>query len=400
MVFPSMEKPFSAFKSGRIPELQFGAGRLQELPAIASRFGKKILLLTGHSSFKNTDHYIRLKESFRQSGFQLFEESCAGEPDADLINGIINAYKAKKIDCIIAVGGGSAIDAGKSVSAMLTADLPVEAFLEKVGNPNLYSGTKIPFIAVPTTAGTGSEATKNAVISVNKPARIKVSLRHDNLIPDVALIDPLLHLTLPPDVTAACGMDALTQLIEPYMSKNATPMTDALALKGIGLIAENILGVCDIQSLVVDARGAMALGSFFSGICLANAGLGLVHGFAGIIGGQFIIPHGVVCAALLPHVTELAIIRARAENKNHLALKRYAEIGRIISGKQNFQDSDACDMLVHTLYLWKETLKIPGLAAFGMTADSSDTIAAKSDNKNSLIILDLEEKKKILMSAF
>ncbi len=389
----------SSFKAEHIPELEFGAGRLDNLPDIASRFGKNVLLLTGDRSFRASDRYTILKKLFFQAGFQLFEGSCKNEPNADLVNETVNIFKNKKIECVIAIGGGSVIDFGKAVSAMLTTNSPIEAFLEKIGHPENCPGTKIPFIAIPTTAGTGSEATKNAVITVSRPAKIKVSLRHNNFIPDIALIDPSLHLTLPPTVTAACGMDALTQLIEPYTSKAATPMTDTLALEGIQLIGENILGVCSTQAKDVDARGAMALATFFSGICLANAGLGLVHGFAGIIGGQFSIPHGIICATLLPKVTEATVIKARTGNINNEALKRYAAIGRTISGKYDLSDTSACDTLIQTLCLWKTKLKIPGLSPFGITPESLEILAGKADNKNALICLDFNERKNILMTA-
>ncbi len=234
---------------------------------------------------------------------------------------------------VIAIGGGSVMDAGKAISAMVLQNDSVMAYLEGVGEGKQHNGLKVPMIAVATTSGTGSEATKNAVLSQVGENGFKKSLRHDNFVPNVAILDPELMVTCPQSVTVASGLDALTQLLGAYVSTKATPLTDALALSGIEHFKEGFMGVCSGLSKDTQMRGHMAYASLMSGIVLANAGLGIVHGFASSVGGYFDIPHGVVCGTLLGEAVKLNIqLMNQDKDRYNEALKKYAKVGSILTG--------------------------------------------------------------------
>ena len=284
------------------------------------------------------------------------------------------------------------------LSAMIPLDEPVHDYLEGVGTGKEHPGTKVPFIAVPTTAGTGSEATKNAVLSRPGRGGFKKSMRHDSFIPDVALVDPVLTLTCPPEVSAACGLDAFTQLLESFVSTRAGPVTDALALSGMeracrGLVPSVLEGASNLE-----ARAHMAYASLLSGITLANAGLGTVHGFASEIGGLFDAPHGVICGTLLAPVTRLTIVRLR-ENRteeNLRRLEKYAAAGALLGGAEAKGIDDACNRLVERIDEWTETLKIARLARLGVTEADLPVIAASTGNKNNPVDFDRDDLVRIL----
>jgi alcohol dehydrogenase class IV len=291
------------FNFSRTPQFRFGPGSIKDLVPAISAFGKKIALITGQSSLKASGFYQRIQALFESAHIEHVSYSMAGEPSPELVDEIVSSLRSFNVDAVVAIGGGSVIDAGKAVSAMLKAYGPVTEYLEDVGTKQ-HSGLKVPFIAVPTTAGTGSEATANAVLSKPGPEGFKKSLRHVNFTPDVAIIDPELMVGCPSSVTAACGMDALTHLLESYVSTKASPMTDALAESGMAHVRDNLVPACSTLAKDLDTRGAMAYAALVSGITLANAGLGVVHGMASAVGGHFAIPHGVICGNLMGPATQ------------------------------------------------------------------------------------------------
>ncbi len=264
-----------------------------------------------------------VKASLGECGMNFAEHiNPSAEPTANTVDAAADAFRAGGCDMIIAIGGGSVIDTGKAASGIVTNGGNLEEYLEGVGTGRKIVNAPVPFIAVPTTHGTGAEATKNAVISSNEKL-YKKSLRDDRLIPKKIIIDAELMTSLPKKITASCSMDALTQLIEAYTSKKANPMTDALALSGLKAAAKSIIEVYD-NGENIEARENMAYASLLSGICLANAGLGAVHGFAPAFGITYGISHGESCALLLDHVMRYNI---------PYALDKYAEIGEILTGK-------------------------------------------------------------------
>jgi alcohol dehydrogenase class IV len=290
------------------------------------------------------------------------------------------------------------VDGGKAISAMIPQDTSVCDYLEGVGNKQ-HNGEKIPFVAVPTTSGTGSEATKNAVLSKVGEQGFKKSIRHDRFVPDVAVIDPELMIACPPEVSAACGMDAFTQLLESYVSTRASPFTDALAYSGISHLKDSLIPVCTTEGQSLAKRAAMAYASLLSGLTLANAGLGVVHGLASPIGGFFAIPHGVVCGTLLGAEVRGNIEKLRREEgEDRIALRKYARIGALVCGRDpGGGDVDlGCDLLVETIDEWTETLAIPRLGDYGIRASDLDRIVAVAGNKNNPVKLSEEEIKDLL----
>jgi alcohol dehydrogenase class IV len=230
------------FNFARIPEIHFGPGKIDSLPDLVLRYGSTVILLTGASSFRKSDKFDYLVKSFKNKSIQFFLNEINREPTPEDINSICREYSDTPVDVVVAIGGGSVLDAGKAISAMLGKTDPVEIYLEGVGTKG-HDGSKIPFIAVPTTAGTGSEATKNAVLTRLGENGFKKSMRHNNFVPDIALVDPELSLNCPSAVTAACGMDAFTQLLESYVSTNSSPLTDALAYSGIKVMKDCLIPV-------------------------------------------------------------------------------------------------------------------------------------------------------------
>ena len=376
------------FSFARIPEIHFGAGCLSLLPRLIAGYGTNVLLLTGSSSFVKSARHAQLMEAFQTAGVRCFQVSVSGEPSPEFVDATTARFRPEGIDCVVGIGGGSVLDAGKAVSAMLPQDDSVVPYLECV-DTRKHDGRKRPFIAVPTSSGTGSEATKNAVLSQVGKEGYKSSLRHEHFVPDVALVDPELTLSCPAKVTAACGLDAITQLLEAYVSSKASPMTDALALSGLEHAAVGFLRSVDNGCEDVVARGHMAYAALLSGIVLANAGLGVVHGFAGPIGGFFPIPHGVVCGTLIGAATRANIDALRRDpSNNRLALAKFAKAGAILSGRSSGNLGEDCEMLVATFERWIEETGIARLSAYGITREDFPRILDKTNNKNSPVTLD------------
>lgn len=385
------------FVISRLPEIHFGPGKLAQLPGLIRQRGSTVLLVTGSASFRNSPHFAALVRGFDEARIQHDVESVSGEPSPDFVDAVVARYRVQRPEWVISIGGGSAIDAGKAISAMLPQEGVVRDFLEGM-ETRQHDGRKVPFIAVPTSSGTGAEATKNAVLSVVGPAGFKRSLRHDNFMPDIALVDPALMLSCPTSVTAACGLDALTQLLEAYVSTHASPMTDALALSGLQHVAHGFLRACEQGEHDLEARSCMAYAALQSGIALANAGLGLVHGFAGPIGGCCTMPHGEVCGTLLGEATRRTIEVLFADPEKHrTALEKYARVGVLLSGAPTSGVlRDDCQQLVETLDDWIERLQMPRLGQYGITSADFPRILDKSNGKNSPATLSRTQMEEIL----
>jgi alcohol dehydrogenase class IV len=320
-----------------------------------------------------------------------------GEPSPDMIDKAVKENGDEKVDLVIGIGGGSALDAGKAVSAMLFKSDSVKEFLEVTGTKT-HPGTKVPYIAVPTTSGTGSEATKNAVISQTGAAGFKRSLRHDNFVPEIALVDPELTARCPADITAASGMDCFTQLTEAYLSDKSGPFTDALALEGLNEIRKSLVRVC-IDGSDTGARSGMSFAALTSGICLANAGLGVVHGFASSLGARYDIPHGVICGTLMPAANEVNV-RALRKNGNADALRKYATLGRLFLDRKEGSDDFFIDGFIDRLYSISEEIKLPGLKTAGADEIDFEMIVKNTECKNNPVKLTFEELLEILQRRY
>ncbi|WP_052388383.1 iron-containing alcohol dehydrogenase [Dactylosporangium aurantiacum] len=301
-----------------------------------------------------------------------------GEPTVDDARDAVAAARAHGADVVVAVGGGSVLDLGKAVAALLGNGTDPLDHLEIVGRGAPFTRPSVPFVAVPTTAGTGSEVTANAVLAAPE-AGLKASLRGAGLLPRVALVDPLLTLGCPPAVTAASGLDALTQCLEPFVSALANPVTDGLSREGLRR-AGRALRRAYTDGSDVEARTDMALCSLLGGMSLANAKLGAVHGFAGVIGGMIDIPHGAACAALLAPVVEANVRALRSRDAADPALDRFAEAARLLTGRPDATVEAGVAWLRETVSL----LGVPGLDAYGLPAQRSDEIVAKAAGASSM----------------
>lgn len=385
----------SSFTVSGLPRIIFGAGTFSGLHKTIRSYGHNALIVTGGESFRKSGRLDALARQLDQFQIKYNFVSVRGEPTAGLIDAMTREYRKMPVDVVVAVGGGSVLDCGKAVASMLAEDGNVKDYLEGVGTRKL-SGAKVPLIAVPTTAGTGSEATKNAVVC-DRTEGYKKSLRHDTCMPDVAVVDPELTLTAPQQITAACGLDAISQLIESYTSVKANAFTDSLALQALAFAAESLLPLTTDHGNDVSLRGKMSYAALISGITLSHAGLGAVHGMAGPLGGLTPVPHGVACGKLLFPVMTHVVKKIIAE-ENPAARKRFAAIGKLFAGNSGKEDIFYCERFLETLGNWTEILKFPKLSCFGMTAADIEKAIALADSKNSPALLSQEDMKFILES--
>ena len=376
----------------------FGPGTLAKLGGIAAGFGKKTLLIRNPSVSRNSVQWNSICQSLNGGSIRFHTLEVHGEPSPELVDAAVRDYGKSGIEAVISIGGGSVIDAGKAISAMLPTGGPVADYLEGIGTKT-HPGTKVPFIAVPTTAGTGSEASTNTVLSrVGSPGGFKKSLRHENLAPDVALVDPELALSCPAPVTAACGMDAFTQLLEAYVSPRASSVTDALVESALPYVRDCLVAAATGGAGDVSMRAGMAYAALVSGIALANAGLGVVHGLASSLGGHLAIPHGVVCGTLIGKASEVTIEALKKNGANHPVLAKYARAGAIVSGKITDDIDAGCSALTGAIRSWTETLKLPLISEFGMTRSDVEKIAAETGCRNNPIALSPGQIAEILLS--
>jgi len=387
-----------AFGLAAVPVLHFGAGKISVLPSVVKPWGSTMLLVTGANSFMSSPPGRALLDLLTSQGIVVHHCRIGREPTPEMIDDAVKEFSAYQPSVVVAVGGGSVLDAGKAISAMLPLKDSVKHYLEGVGTRS-HPGDKVPFVAVPTTSGTGSEATKNAVLSEVGVTGYKKSLRHNRFVPDVAIVDPVLTVSCPRSTTAASGMDAFTQLLESYISTAANPITDALAYEGLRRVSGSLLRACH-DGHDLNARADMALASYLSGITLANAGLGLVHGFASAIGGYFDIPHGVICSALMAPVNEATVRKLRVNDEIDMtALTKYAAVGKLFSGVGGKSDAYYVDHLLSVIDTYTRKLDIPSLASFGVGISDFDRIVKASDNKSNPVALDHAEMTEVLTRA-
>jgi len=363
-----------SFAIARLPKIEFGSGCLKRLPDIVAGYGTRLLLVTGARSFLDSPHAPWLFDAFRQRDIGWEIVTVAAEPAPSFIDATVAALRRAHFDAVVGIGGGSALDAAKAIAGLLKPGNSVLDHLEGVGPELSYAGPATPFIAVPTTAGTGSEATKNAVLSV--AGEYKKSFRDDKLVAEWAIVDPDLLASCPPALIAADGMDTFTQLLESFVSTRSNPLTDALARSGIMAVKDGLLALHAEQSAA--AREKMAYASLTSGICLAQTGLGAVHGLAAPLGAFFPLPHGVACGTLVAAVTAANIDALKARAPASPALPKYAEIGRRFAMQKGLDGDAARAFLVATLRQWEERLALPRLAACGVTAENIPRIVAHS----------------------
>ncbi|MEJ5361157.1 MAG: iron-containing alcohol dehydrogenase [Spirochaetota bacterium] len=381
------------FTLGRLPLTVFSPGAIATLPEYIKKYGTRILLVTGKRSLKQRGALQLIETLLNDNKIQYKLVTIEGEPTVEQIDSIV-ALMNHTVDVVVSIGGGSVIDAGKAISAMIPVQGSVADYLEVVGTKH-HSGEKIPFIAMPTTAGTGSEATKNAVITKPGKNGFKRSLRHDNFVPDVAIIDPQLQQGSPLPVTAASGLDALTQLIESYVSTQSNPFTDALAFSGIEKVGISFAALCIEKHDTVFHRANMAYAAYISGITLAHAGLGVVHGLASPLGALFGIPHGIACGTMLAAATKATIQKLKNMGDSYY-IKKYAAIAKALTLCNNQSDIDCCNKLISTLEKWIALLNIPRLSEYGVTQEDFHVIIHDGGNKNNPVSLDEQEILQIL----
>jgi len=371
----------------------FGYGTSQEVPSIAAEQGKCAFFITGST----VERAEPLLEALKEAGITYSTFAVPGEPTTELVKtGARQAHQAGS-DLVISLGGGSVIDAGKAVAAMLTNSGKLEDYLEVVGLGKPLGRACAPHIAIPTTAGTGSEVTRNAVLKVPEH-HVKVSMRSSLMLPRVAVVDPALTHSMPPSITASTGLDALTQLMEAYVSNKANPLTDGICREGIKRAGRSLRRAYedgDDQA----ARQDMALASLFSGLALANAKLGAVHGFAGPLGGMISAPHGVICARLLPHVMQTNVRALQKRAADSPALARHDEIAQLLTGKSTARAADGVTWVQNVC----TELKVPSLSEFGLTEQDFPEVVAKAQKSSSMkgnpIILNEDELTEILEQA-
>jgi len=388
-----------AFAIAALPEIVFGDGVRRRLPELAARFGRHVLVVTGARSFVSSPHWVELQAGLRHAGIDWEQVSISGEPAPQQMDGIARHYRSRGIDVVIGIGGGSVLDAAKAIAGLLQVGHSVMDFLEGVGPELPYPGPAVPFIAVPTTAGTGSEATRNAVLSNQGEGGFKKSFRHESLVARIALLDPELLATCPAQLIAADGMDALTQLLESYVSLKSNPLTDALALSGIAAARDSLLPWYRGQGDPAAHRRGMAYAALLSGITLAQVGLGSVHGLAAPLGAFFPIPHGVVCGTLVAACTRANLTALRQRDPDSPALPKYAEAGRLLSRLHDLDDAAARAALLDLLQDWTARLELPRLGEYGMRSADIPRVVANcrgSSMKTNPIVLSDHEIGEIL----
>ena len=388
------------FSIARLPRIEFGAGVLKKLPDIIAGYGARILLVTGARSFTDTGHWQYLIDQLTQRAIGWQHCTVAEEPSPALIDDLVKAYANDRFAAVVGIGGGSALDAAKAVAGLLPVQRSVMDYLEGVGPELPYAGPAIPFIAVPTTAGTGSEATKNAVLSVQGENGFKKSFRHDKLVAEYAIVDPDLLASCPASVIAANGMDALTQLLESYVSAKSNAFTDALAISGLQAARDALIPLFRQHGDLMHHREKMAYAALLSGITLAQVGLGSVHGLASPLGAFYPIPHGVVCGTLVTAATRVNIHSMLTREPNNQALAKYLHVAEILCEKHFIDPETAFNALTGLLAQWTDELALPRLSHYGLQETGLDKVIANcrgSSMKTNPIVLSDEEIRQVLL---
>jgi alcohol dehydrogenase class IV len=361
------------FEFATATRIIFGPGTIIEAASLSAEMGKRAFVITGSSMERAQPLLVALGKQ----GIDYVTFSVPGEPTTTIAVAAAQAARQTESDLIISIGGGSVLDTGKVAAAMLTNIGELQDYLEVVGAGRALSQPAAPHIAIPTTAGTGAEVTRNAVLGVPEH-RVKVSMRSPYMLPRLAVVDPVLTYSVPPNVTASTGLDALTQLLEVYVSSQANPLTDGICREGLRRAGRSLRRAYE-DGDDHQARQDMAIASLFSGLGLANAKLGAVHGFAGPLGGMYSAPHGVICARLLPFVME-ANVKALQHDATSSALAKYDEAARLLTGSNLAKAADAVQW-VQELCL---ALKVPSLARYGLKEQDFETVISKAKKSSSM----------------
>ena len=405
---------YPPFGVARLPRIAFGAGRRAELPTIVGSLGRRALVVTGARSLEGTGAWTEITRGLDEAGIVWERLAVHGEPSPELVDEAVAVRRADPPDVVIGIGGGSALDAAKAIAGLLRSGTVALDHLEGVGRGIPYPGPATPFVAVPTTAGTGSEATRNAVLSGTLPTAdgravpFKKSFRDDRLVAVAAVVDPDLLDGCPPALIAGDGLDALTQCLEAYVSTGASPYTDAVARSGLAAIGPALPAwhaaarVGRPSAETAGARSAMAWGALASGIALANAGLGAVHGMIAALGVRHGIHHGTGCGVLLEAATAVNIGALRARQPQGAALRRYADAGRLLAGEPSLADALAADALVAWLAELVIGLGLPRLGDLGVRRADFGTLVADargSSMRTNPIVLDDGEIEAILAAS-
>ncbi|MCG8551882.1 MAG: iron-containing alcohol dehydrogenase [Desulfobacterales bacterium] len=375
------------FKHLSNPVLYSGSREINRLSGLLDP-ATPVFFITG-AHFADTPAWQTLESRLRGAGCRVQRQTVHGEPDPDIVDDLTEQAERFNAGCVVGIGGGSVLDAGKAVAAMLCQEGSVLDYLEGVGTKE-PEGKTVPFIAAPTTAGTGSEATKNAVLSRPGPAGFKKSLRHDAFIPSTAIIDPELAMGCPPEITLACALDALSQLLESRVSTAGTPLTQALSRQGLRLFVRGSRLFSDnlYQSrLALSLRWDLAMAAYLSGVTLANAGLGTVHGIAGPLGAFTCVPHGVACGKLLPQVFTIL--------SQEMQVEALDELGAWLSrGVDAIPQPDDFQIALDYMNSWADQL--PKLSEYGLTEQTLDGVVKASANKNFPIQLSVQQIRDVL----
>ena len=362
------------FEFATATRIIFGPGSLREVAPRAAEIGRHAFVVTG----RTIDRAAPLLEQLNKKGIESVTFSVPGEPTTALAFEVVQQARQGDCDSVIGIGGGSVLDTGKVIAALLTNGGDLVDYLEVIGGGQQLAEIPAPFIAIPTTAGTGSEVTRNAVLG-SPDHRVKVSIRSPLMLPRLAVVDPELTHSMPPAVTASTGLDAITQLMEPYVSNKANPLTDGICREGLRRAARSIRRAYEDGSNPA-AREDMSLASLFGGLALANAKLGAVHAFAGPLGGMFSAPHGDICARLLPFVMEANVQALQARAPSSPALARYDQVAQILTGIATARATDGIAWVQDLC----AALKVPPLAEFGLKEADLPTVVAKSEKASSM----------------
>ena len=372
------------FSVSRLPSIVFGQGQVKQLPTLIRQFGQHALVVTGARSFKQSAHWDGLVEGLAEVGVGFDEITVSGEPSPAVVDEAVAQFLGRGVQVVVGIGGGSVIDAAKAIAGLLPHGNSVMDHLEGVGRNIPYLGPSIPFLAVPTTAGAGSEATKNSVLSIT--GEFKKSFRHECLVAQYAVVDPDLLTTCPPELIAADGMDAFTQLLESFVSARANPFTDALAKSGIEAFSEGFFAAWrggDGETASA-GRASMAYAALLSGITLAQAGLGSVHGLAAPLGAFYPIPHGLACGTLVAEATAVNIRVLQQGSPESPALEKYAQAATLLCHRSFSNTGEACSELIGLLREWTETLGLKRLGDYGVLPSHVDRIVANARGNSML----------------
>ncbi len=375
----------------------FGCGKVKELPELLKPFGKRVLLVTG----AHPERHEKLKRLIEEAGLGVELQSVREEPTVERVNEIAEYIQRRQCDAVVGIGGGSVLDAGKAAAALANNPGELMDYLEGVGKGKALPCPSLPYIAVPTTAGTGSEVTKNAVIGVPE-ALVKVSFRSAYLLPKIALVDPELTLESPPEVAVNCAFDALSHLLEAYLSLKATPMTDAVCREGLSRLGGGVLMAYWMKPEHLTSRVQVSLASLLGGLALANGGLGAVHGFAGVLGGMIGAPHGAVCAALLAPVLKMnySVARENPTKESQRLLGRISEVSLMLSRNVGARPEDGIEIIKKLA----QAQNVAKLSKLGLKKEHFPTVVEKASKASSMkgnpFVLSAEKLTQILEEAF